>query len=107
MTDTIESMAKARFAVLPIIDGNGEALTLSDLIVQAIEPASLEVMQAQMDESVRVIMTAAYNALIETLVPVGWCYVNTDGECEQIDYGPVFDDPSAEPLYALPEIDNG
>ena len=34
--------------------------------------------------------------------PVAWMYVNTDGECEQIEYGDVFDDPSVTPLYAAP-----
>jgi len=31
--------------------------------------------------------------------PVAWMYVNTDGECEQIEYGEPFDDPSTTPLY--------
>jgi hypothetical protein len=36
--------------------------------------------------------------------PVAWMYVNTDGECEQIEYGEPFDDPSVTPLYAaLPQ----
>jgi hypothetical protein len=34
--------------------------------------------------------------------PVGWMFVNEDGECEQIEYGPVFDDPGVTPLYAAP-----
>jgi hypothetical protein len=34
--------------------------------------------------------------------PVAWAYVNPDGECEQIEWGPVFDDPHVIPLYALP-----
>ena len=34
--------------------------------------------------------------------PVAWAYVNPDGECEQIEWGPVFDDPHVTPLYALP-----
>jgi len=43
-------------------------------------------------------------ALKETLAqpeqePVAWMYVNTDGECEQIEYGEPFDDPSTTPLY--------
>jgi hypothetical protein len=29
-------------------------------------------------------------------------FVNEDGECEQIEYGPVFDDPGVTPLYAAP-----
>ena len=34
--------------------------------------------------------------------PVAWMYVNSDGECEQIEYGEVFDDPSVTPLYTAP-----
>jgi hypothetical protein len=34
--------------------------------------------------------------------PVAWMYVNKDGECEQIEYGPVFDDPGVTPLYTAP-----
>ena len=32
--------------------------------------------------------------------PVAWMYVNFDDECEQIEYGEPFDDPSVTPLYA-------
>ena len=37
--------------------------------------------------------------------PVAWMYVNTDGECEQIEYSendPMPDDPSVTPLYTTP-----
>jgi hypothetical protein len=34
--------------------------------------------------------------------PVAWMFVNEDGECEQIEYGPVFDDPGVTPLYTSP-----
>jgi len=34
--------------------------------------------------------------------PVAWVYVNRDGECEQIEYGKPFDDPSITPLYTAP-----
>jgi hypothetical protein len=34
--------------------------------------------------------------------PVECMFVNEDGECEQIEYGPVFDDPGVTPLYAAP-----
>jgi hypothetical protein len=34
--------------------------------------------------------------------PVAWMYVNFDDECEQIEYGEPFDDPSVTPLYAAP-----
>lgn len=34
--------------------------------------------------------------------PVAWMYVNTDGECEQIEHGEPLDDPSVTPLYTAP-----
>ena len=35
--------------------------------------------------------------------PVGWMYVNKDGECEQIEYGPIpFWDESITLLYTTP-----
>lgn len=34
--------------------------------------------------------------------PVAWMYVNTDGECEQIEYETPPDDPSITPLYPAP-----
>jgi hypothetical protein len=34
--------------------------------------------------------------------PVAWAYVNLDGECEEIQWGPVFEDPDVTPLYASP-----
>jgi hypothetical protein len=42
-------------------------------------------------------------AMTDEQKPVAWMYVNSDGECEQIEYGEPFDDPSVTPLYtALP-----
>jgi hypothetical protein len=36
--------------------------------------------------------------------PVGWAYVNSDGECEQIEYDDTPpDDPSITLLYARPQ----
>ena len=35
--------------------------------------------------------------------PVAWMYVNSDGECEQIEYGEPLDDPSVTPLYTRPQ----
>ena len=35
-------------------------------------------------------------------VAVAWAYVNTDGECEQIEWGEPFDDPSVTKLYLHP-----
>jgi transcription elongation factor Elf1 len=34
--------------------------------------------------------------------PVAWMYVNKDGECEQIEFGPVPSDPGVTPLYTAP-----
>jgi len=48
-------------------------------------------------------ITAIKEALAQTKQkPVAWMYVNTDGECEQIEYGEPFDDPSTTPLYTHP-----
>ena len=47
-------------------------------------------------------ITALRQALEEKQEPVAWMFVNEDGECEQIEYGPVFDDPGVTPLYAAP-----
>lgn len=38
--------------------------------------------------------------------PVAWMYVNLDGECEQIEYGEPFHDPSVTPLYNAPQQRN-
>lgn len=43
-----------------------------------------------------------YTLKEEQQKPVAWMYVNTDGECEQIEYGEPFDDPSVTPLYTTP-----
>jgi hypothetical protein len=34
--------------------------------------------------------------------PVAWAYVNSDGECEQIEWGGLPNDPSITPLYLHP-----
>jgi hypothetical protein len=34
---------------------------------------------------------------------VAWMYVNDDGECEQIEYGEVFNDPDVTPLLTSPQ----
>jgi hypothetical protein len=47
-------------------------------------------------------ITALRQALETKQEPVAWMFVNEDGECEQIEYGPVFDDPGVTPLYAAP-----
>ncbi len=43
-----------------------------------------------------------WNAALAQQEPVAWMYVNEDGECEQIEYGPVLDDPEVTPLYTAP-----
>ena len=45
---------------------------------------------------------ALQQALETEQEPVAWMYVNEDGECEQIEYGPVLDDPEVTPLYTAP-----
>ena len=44
-----------------------------------------------------------WDAAVAQQEPVAWMYVNEDGECEQIEYGPVFDDPGVTPLYTAPK----
>ena len=48
------------------------------------------------------LLEALHEALETEQEPVAWMFVNEDGECEQIEYGPVFDDPGVTPLYASP-----
>jgi len=48
------------------------------------------------------LLEALHEALETEQEPVAWMFVNEDGECEQIEYGPVFDDPGVTPLYAAP-----
>ena len=58
---------------------------------------------------------ASFNQLVEDTIrdalaeqpaqqqePVAWMYVNKDGECEQIEFGEAFDDPSVTLLYTAP-----
>jgi hypothetical protein len=55
------------------------------------------------DKSYYVEAIAVLRQALETeQEPVAWMFVNEDGECEQIEYGPVFDDPGVTPLYASP-----
>lgn len=56
--------------------------------------------------------TAAYNAMRETLVPVGWEYWPAEGNCGMpfMQSNRANMDPrhwTETPLYSLPEIDNG
>jgi hypothetical protein len=52
--------------------------------------------------SLNIAAQALRQALETEQEPVAWMFVNEDGECEQIEYGPVFDDPGVTPLYASP-----
>ena len=54
--------------------------------------------RARMQEEI----DALRQALETEQEPVAWMNVNEDGECEQIEYGPVFDDPGVTPLYTAP-----
>jgi hypothetical protein len=38
---------------------------------------------------------------LAALKPVAWVYVNDDGECEQIDYAELWNDPDVQPLYSF------
>ena len=42
------------------------------------------------------------NSTTDVVEPVAWMYVNRDGECEQIEFGTAFDDPSVTLLYTAP-----
>jgi hypothetical protein len=48
------------------------------------------------------LLKALHEALETEQEPVAWMFVNEDGECEQIEYGPVFDDSGVTPLYTAP-----
>lgn len=54
--------------------------------------------QARMQEEIDELRAAIEQAQ----EPVAWMYVNTDGECEQIEYETPPDDPSITPLYTAP-----
>lgn len=59
--------------------------------------------QQDQDAAIHAIRAAIEQA--EKQEPVAWMYVNTDGECEQIEYSknePMPDDPSITPLYTAP-----
>ena len=40
----------------------------------------------------------------DLMQPVAWMYVNDDDECEQIEYGEPFDDPSVTHLYTADQM---
>jgi hypothetical protein len=60
-------------------------------------------------ESLREELAEAYTEMrkmteqVESAEPVAWVYVNSDGECEQIEYETPPDDPSVTPLYLHPK----
>ena len=108
-----------RFAVRGYTIG-GNTLLAPELLQQAVEPytgpdSDFQTIQSALEALEKVIeafgpgltlqqraITALRQALEEKQEPVAWMYVNYDGECEQIEYGPVFDDPSVTPLYTAP-----
>jgi hypothetical protein len=60
-----------------------------------------QVVERKMYAAMSTLGTAIEQA--EKQQPVAWMYVNTDGECEQIEYGLCdFDDPSIQLLYTAP-----
>jgi hypothetical protein len=75
---------------------------------------SIEVMKQAvdaLDEAANVLTSSMFadaaaalrEAIEQAEKPVAWMYVNTDGECEQIEYGLCdFDDPSIQLLYTAP-----
>jgi hypothetical protein len=71
--------------------------------IEVLEDASAEMLAETGDENYYVEAIAVLRQALETeQEPVAWMFVNEDGECEQIEYGPVFDDPGVTPLYAAP-----
>jgi hypothetical protein len=78
------------------IEAIKEALdALEDLLYHDEEP------DQRLGRAVYVLQEAVKEA--EKQEPVAWMYVNTDGECEQIEYGLCdFDDPSIQLLYTAP-----
>ncbi len=47
-------------------------------------------------------LDAPPNSTTDVVEPVAWMYVNKDGECEQIEFGDPFNDPSVTLLYTAP-----
>ncbi len=71
--------------------------------IEVLEDASAEMLMETGDKNYYVEAIAVLRQALETeQKPVAWMYINKDGECEQIEYGPVFDDPRVTPLYAAP-----
>jgi hypothetical protein len=78
------------------------------LALEALETVAVDVTTTPNAYEAQRQATAALRAAIEQAEktkPVAWMYVNTDGECEQIEYNkdwPMPDDPALTPLYAAP-----
>jgi hypothetical protein len=71
--------------------------------IEVLEDASAEMLMETGDKNYYIEAIAVLRQALETeQEPVAWMFVNEDGECEQIEYGPVFDDPGVTPLYASP-----
>ncbi len=83
---------------------------MNDKTKQALELASEELQFFHIAGLARLQTLEAITALREALTeqpaqqqePVAWMYVNKDGECEQIEFGEAFDDPSVTLLYTAP-----
>jgi hypothetical protein len=71
--------------------------------IEVLEDASADMLMETGDKNYYIEAIAVLRQALETeQEPVAWMFVNEDGECEQIEYGPVFDDPGVTPLYASP-----
>ena len=108
-------MQLALEALEKVITAFGSGLTLQQNAITALRQALVDAddtSQKRVDEMVKtehgkkIEIALAYqrgwDAAVAQQEPVAWMYVNEDGECEQIEYGPVFDDPGVTPLYTAP-----
>jgi len=86
----------------------GEAITaLRKALVDADDTSQKhvdEMVKIEHDKQIEIAQAyeRGWNAALAQQEPVAWMYVNEDGECEQIEYGPVLDDPEVTPLYTAP-----
>ena len=76
-----------------LVDADDTSQKRVDEIVKTEHDKQIEIAQAY---------ERGWNAALAQQEPVAWMYVNEDGECEQIEYGPVLDDPEVTPLYTAP-----
>ena len=76
-----------------LVDADDTSQKCVDEMVKTKHDKQIEIAQAY---------ERGWNAALAQQEPVAWMYVNEDGECEQIEYGPVLDDPEVTPLYTSP-----